>query len=422
MVNLGPLAAGESAVASIAAHASTTAPRRFVQVRVDGIFDGLVTSKSNQVTINHNVGPRDETPPTTSVSVTPANPNGANGWYTQRPTLNITAVDNASGFTYIERRINNGQWQAHVDGLAVPDGDNTIHARSYDAEANQSATVSRSIKVDSTAPQAAATFESSNRVVTISSSDATSGVAATEYRIGSGAWVTYNQPVVMGNASAVVSYRARDRAGNVSAVKELSVPAGSPASNKVASVTSASITPSKARYGTQVRVAVTVAAVDNSVATGSVTVREGTRVLGSSTLRGGTATITLRNPSVGRHQLAVGYAGSASVAASVQPVVLDVAKAKASVVVKAKPVKKTGRVQVNATVKSDGIVKGKKLAQVVVKRGKKTVLKKKVKVTAKGKAKVRTKKLAAGKYKVTVSFLGTATAAKAKGSKSVTVK
>ena len=52
--------------------------------------------------------------------------------------------------------------------------------------------------------------------VAISSSDATSGLASTEFRLDGGAWTAYGAPfVVTGDGSHTVDFRATDNAGNV---------------------------------------------------------------------------------------------------------------------------------------------------------------------------------------------------------------
>ncbi|WP_426322017.1 glycosyl hydrolase family 95 catalytic domain-containing protein [Microbacterium sp. E-13] len=74
--------------------------------------------------------------------------------------------------------------------------------------------------------------------VSVSASDAGSGVASVEYRLGDGAWGAYSSPVSIPEGTTTFSYRATDEAGNVSAVGQLPVKA-----DATAPVTSVVVSP-----------------------------------------------------------------------------------------------------------------------------------------------------------------------------------
>ena len=59
--------------------------------------------------------------------------------------------------------------------------------------------------------------------VRLKATDTQSGVASIQYRIGKGAWKTGSLAKVTRNGTTVVSYRATDQAGNVSAAKKVQV-------------------------------------------------------------------------------------------------------------------------------------------------------------------------------------------------------
>ena len=72
----------------------------------------------------------------------------------------------------------------------------------------------------------------------VSASDAGSGVAGLEYRLGDGAWSPYSSPVSMPEGTTTFSYRATDVVGNVSEAKQLPVKV-----DRVAPVTSSAVSP-----------------------------------------------------------------------------------------------------------------------------------------------------------------------------------
>ncbi|UDF12423.1 cell wall-binding repeat-containing protein [Antiquaquibacter oligotrophicus] len=78
--------------------------------------------------------------------------------------------------------------------------------------------------VDETAPTVQASVD--DRTVTITASDAGSGVASVEYQLPGGEWTVYTTPFdVPGTDAVTVSFRATDVAGNVSTVATVNVAA-----------------------------------------------------------------------------------------------------------------------------------------------------------------------------------------------------
>lgn len=75
------------------------------------------------------------------------------------------------------------------------------------------------IRIDAVAPQVQATTDSAARTVTLAATDPLSGVASIEYRIGSApSWSRYVTPITVPDSptATTITYRATDRAGNVS--------------------------------------------------------------------------------------------------------------------------------------------------------------------------------------------------------------
>src|SRR5207244_8517815 len=63
----------------------------------------------------------------------------------------------------------------------------------------------------------------SNVTVLLTSTDATSGVAAVNYRIDSGSWLAYAGPILFGEGRHLLEYRASDVAGNLETIHARSI-------------------------------------------------------------------------------------------------------------------------------------------------------------------------------------------------------
>jgi hypothetical protein len=87
------------------------------------------------------------------------------------------------------------------------------------------------VRTDPASPDGSAGWFTTAPRVTLGATDAGSGVARTEYRIGSGAWTAYTAPfVVTAQGRQVLEVRSVDEAGNVETARsrELAVDTGEP--------------------------------------------------------------------------------------------------------------------------------------------------------------------------------------------------
>ncbi|KRD47598.1 hypothetical protein ASE27_04745 [Oerskovia sp. Root918] len=170
-------------------------------------------------------GDEDTQAPVVTVAQDPAA--GASGWNTGAVTVSATATDDVSQTPSIEVKVADGDWAPYTAGVALTtDGEHTLAFRASDEAGNVSEEVAHVVKIDATVPTA--TAELAERTVTLAGADAGSGVERVEYRLADtaeGEWLTYGEPVVVGNGAVEVSYRAVDVAGNVSEPLTLSVPA-----------------------------------------------------------------------------------------------------------------------------------------------------------------------------------------------------
>ncbi|WP_299924526.1 ThuA domain-containing protein [uncultured Nocardioides sp.] len=160
----------------------------------------------------------DTVAPTATITVPDAT--GQDGWHTSRPSFTLAGTDAAggSGLGSIEYRIDGGDWMPY--SIAVPvtgEGERLVEYRSTDVAGNVSELGSETVKVD-TAPPVVTTAEtgSTTKTVTLTATDATSGVAGIEYRIGDATtWSAYDAPLTFDEPGTyLVRYRAADKAGN----------------------------------------------------------------------------------------------------------------------------------------------------------------------------------------------------------------
>ncbi len=173
--------------------------------------------------------PGDTTAPSVSAAITGTQDSSGN--YLDVATARITATDADSGVASVEYQLDGGAWTAYTAPVTVTAaGMHMLHYRATDVAGNVSPegmahfTV---VKSDTTAPVVSASLSGTQdadghyvgkAVVTVTASDAGSGVASVEYKVDGGVWTAYAAPVPVSAAgSHTVGYRARDVAGNASA-------------------------------------------------------------------------------------------------------------------------------------------------------------------------------------------------------------
>ncbi|MGV9284283.1 OmpL47-type beta-barrel domain-containing protein [Streptomyces sp. NPDC003730] len=174
----------------------------------------------------------DTTAPETSATVSgEKNPDGA---YIDMATVTVTASDTGSGVNTIEYAVGDGAWTAYTAPVMVHEtGEHTVRYRATDKAGNVAAeksvafTVAAAPPQDTTAPVTGATVDGTRNSdgayvgsakVTVSAADeGGSGVAAVEYSLDAGPYLSYSAPVVVDRVGRhTVAYRASDKAGNTS--------------------------------------------------------------------------------------------------------------------------------------------------------------------------------------------------------------
>ncbi len=344
----------------------------------------------------------------------------AGGWYADPATVQVSATDDRR-VDHLEISVDDGPWVSHPgDSASVEvtgDGRHTVAVRAVDASGNTGEVRPVTLGIDASAPVTRAELDDATRTVTLSGQDSGSGLERIEYRLGSGAWQTYTEPVVIGADATVVEHRGVDRLGLVEDPPgRLPVPGDGIGSTPSATAATA---PDTTPLGRPLPVRVRVTGDDP---TGRVTVLEGTRALASAALRDGRAVVSVPTTrlGVGRHRLTVRYAGDAVHAASSDTVAVRVVRAASRTTVAA-PARTTTARQVPVTVRVGSAMPAAGRVTVVVRRDGRAVLTRTLAVRD-GVARTTLPRLRAGRHTVTARYAGSATVAPSSGVATVTVR
>ncbi|MGV9883925.1 OmpL47-type beta-barrel domain-containing protein [Streptomyces sp. NPDC003006] len=179
----------------------------------------------------------DRTPPETSATVT--GEKNEQGQYVAMATVTVTASDTGSGVNRIEYAIGDGAWTAYTAPVMVHEtGTHKVRYRASDKAGNQAAEKAVEFTVvappveDRTPPRTSAKVEGDKDSdgaylgrarVTVTATDADSGVAKVEYSLDGGPYLAYEAPVVVDRVGRhTVAYRASDKAGNTAEAKSVS--------------------------------------------------------------------------------------------------------------------------------------------------------------------------------------------------------
>jgi hypothetical protein len=167
----------------------------------------------------------DQTPPT--LAFAPSGTLGASGWFVGSVTLTITATDAQSGAALTEYRVNGGSWTTGTT-LTLGEGRPSVEARATDRAGNQSSVSlvsTLNLQVDLTPPTlnillsgtpGLAAWYVSAVTATAQVSDATSGLALTEFRLDGGVWQPGTMLTIATDGPHTVDFRTLDQAGNLS--------------------------------------------------------------------------------------------------------------------------------------------------------------------------------------------------------------
>jgi hypothetical protein len=160
---------------------------------------------------------------------------GESLYVTSTSEITMEAEDSGVGVMSMEMDLDGAGWQQYDGSITVKgEGTHVIAARATDWLDNTWAPGAMEFVVDDTAPETTVTvgdpkqegdalYISSSTEFTLSSTDALSGVAATEYRIDSGQWNAYAPFAIAIEGEHTVGYRSTDNVDNVETEKTLAV-------------------------------------------------------------------------------------------------------------------------------------------------------------------------------------------------------
>ncbi len=174
----------------------------------------------------------DSVPPVASASL--SGTKGAADWFVSPVNVTLTATDDSSGVAAIHFRTDGGAWQVYANPVTVPgEGSHSIEYYATDLAGNNESTHTVTFHIDTVAPVTSAQVTGtlagdgsylSSVTVTLTASDATSGVQSEQYRVDGGSWRTYSVPFALGgNGTHVLDYFATDVAGIAENVRGQSI-------------------------------------------------------------------------------------------------------------------------------------------------------------------------------------------------------
>ena len=133
----------------------------------------------------------DNTPPVTTISFDPSEPDGLNGWYVNDVNVTLNATDDDSGVNITKYRVDGGIWYNYTEPfILVDDGEDIIiEFFSIDNAQNVEEVESAMIDIDQTKPEVELTYEVTGGnvidgwefTVTADATDATSGMNRVEF-------------------------------------------------------------------------------------------------------------------------------------------------------------------------------------------------------------------------------------------------
>ncbi|MFA5102981.1 MAG: hypothetical protein WC525_07485 [Candidatus Thermoplasmatota archaeon] len=105
-------------------------------------------------TANMMMGKDDTTPPITTCTLDPPEPDGQNGWYVSDVTITLNATDNESGVNITKYRIDEAAWETYTEPFILSnDGDDIlIEYFSIDTAGNSESAKNATVNIDQTIP------------------------------------------------------------------------------------------------------------------------------------------------------------------------------------------------------------------------------------------------------------------------------
>jgi len=275
----------------------------------------------------------DSVAPTITASTNPAT--SGTTWVNKSVVVTLTATDpggaGASGIQKTYYAINTGAcYPANLGPCTVysgpfavsTQGQSYIYYFTEDNAGNFSTEPYIWVSIDTTPPVTTATLSgtltgstySTPVTVTLSATDALSGIASTSYQVDGGAAQTYSGAFVVNTSgSHTVSFHSVDKAGNTESTKSASF------SIKAATTTAVTSSLNPSVHGKSVTFTVVVSGTTSDFPPGSVTIKDGSTTLTTRSLTSGMATYTTSALAPGIHSISASYGGATHFHSSSSP-------------------------------------------------------------------------------------------------------
>ena len=194
----------------------------------------------------------------------------SSGWYTGAVRVAATASSPLDDDPMVEVQVDDAAWEPATGPVTVStDGTHVVRARATDADGRVSEVRELTVRVDSAAPVTIATTENRDEdvVLTLTATDAGSGVASTQYQVGDGFIASYtgSVPITRGAAAQPVRFFSADTAGNVEAAGTVEIPARAADPTAAVTITSADPPTADGWYRQPVLVALTSPSAEQTV-------------------------------------------------------------------------------------------------------------------------------------------------------------
>jgi hypothetical protein len=204
----------------------------------DGVYalTASATDKAGNTSTASGTIKLDTTPP--DLSVSPAAPDGENGWYVSPALITATDSDATSGIAGTQYQVDGGAWQNGASFSEGTDGTHTLIFRVTDVAGNTTSAAPVTVLVDRTAPIPDASLAPGSPngangwyvspvTITANSSDATSDVASQGVSLDGSTWTPFL--TISSDGTYTVQVQAQDKAGNsASATKSIKLDATPP--------------------------------------------------------------------------------------------------------------------------------------------------------------------------------------------------
>src|SRR5207249_7069908 len=171
-------------------------------------------------------------PPVASASL--SGTSGAANWYVSPVNVTLSATDDSSGVAAIHFRADGGAWQLYANPVIISgEGSHSIEYYATDHAGNNESTRTATFHIDTVSPVTSAQVSGtlagdgsyvSSATVTLTTTDATSGVLSARYRVDGGSWRTYSATFTVGaNGTHMLDYFATAAAGTAETARGLSL-------------------------------------------------------------------------------------------------------------------------------------------------------------------------------------------------------